>query len=189
MGTELIYDLNKDIQPFVAFEVEIKPKQIISCVGYEFICSNPKCDCQLVHVGIYEKGSRKVLTYIIYGWHDYNHYVSKGHAKEEAKAFTQGKLSDSQPEAELNKSILLAFREWVSKNKAQNNQIFAERYKQFKSAVRNKQMSKAKNVKLKKFFSMMLELFGEEKVEEFIAGCEQPSKVSYISNSKKKSIV
>lgn len=170
MGAELIYDLSKDTQPFVAFETAIKPKQIISCVGYEFICSNPKCDCQLVTIGIYQRGNKNVLTYISYGWRDYDHYVSKGHTKEDAKALTQGKLSDSQPETEQNKGILLAFREWLSKNKAQNNQIFAERYKQFKSAVRNKQMSKARNLKLKKLFSLMMELFGEEKVEEFIAG-------------------
>jgi hypothetical protein len=32
---------------------------------------------------------------------------------------------------------------------------------------------------------MTMELFGEEKVEEFIASCEQQNKISYTSDYKK----
>ena len=126
MGSELIYHTNRDVQPFIEFDVEIKPNQMLSCVGYEFICANPKCDCQLVHIGIYEVGSDKVLTYISYGWRDYEYYLSRGQTKEEATGYVEGKIKDSRTETEVNKRILVAFREWLSENKVQNNQIFAE---------------------------------------------------------------
>jgi len=185
MSTELVYDSCKDTEPFITFEVEIKPKQIISCVGYELVCSNPKCDCHLIDIAICEKGSKDIITYISYGWRDYDYYISRGHSRNDAKDSVLGKLRDSEPKTEHNKSILLAFRGWLSENKASNDQIIADRYERFKSAVRNRQMSKARNLKLKKLFSMMYELFGERKVEEFIAGCEQQGKISYISDSKK----
>ena len=185
MGSELIYHTNGDIKPFIAFDVEIKPNQMVSCVGYEFICANPKCDCHEVHIGIHEVGSKKVLTYISYGWRDYEYYLSKGNSKSDAKGCIEGMIKDAKSETEQNQRILLGFRKWLSKDKAQNDQIFAERYKNFKDAVRNRQMSKAKNAKLQKCFSMMLELFGEERVEKFIAGLQQPGKVTHITDSKK----
>ena len=102
-----------------------------------------------------------------------------------AKGCIEGMIKDAKSETEQNQRILLGFRKWLSKNKAQNDQIFTERYKNFKDAVRNRQMSKTRNAKLQKCFSMMLELFGEERVEEFIAGLQQTSKVSHITDSKK----
>jgi|APCry1669188879_1035177.scaffolds.fasta_scaffold20520_2 hypothetical protein len=188
MGSELIYSTSKDVQPFIRFDVEIKPSQVISCVGYEFICSNLKCDCQSVHIGVGLKGKdyKSILTYITYGWRNYDYYLSRGHSKDHAQEIVQGTFNkQSDAESEQNKSILLAFRRWLGKNKEYYDQIFAERYQQHKSAVRNRQMSKERNAKLKKLFSLMMELFGEEKVEEFIASCEQQNKISYTSDYKK----
>lgn len=185
MGKEIIYNLCQGTEPFIIFDVEIKPKQIISCIGYELVCSNPKCDCHLIDIAVCKQGTKDVITYINYGWRDCDYYISRGHTKNDAIDSIQGKLPDYEPKTEENKSILLAFREWLSKNKTQKDQIIADRYEQFKSIVRNRQMSKARNVKLKKFFSMMHELFGERKVEEFIAGCEQGSKIGYVTDAKK----
>lgn len=176
MATEQIYTLCKDIQAFIKFDVEIKPKHVMSCIGFEYICANTECDCQSVHIAVYQKTRRKRLTFIIYGWRDYSYYIASGNTKSEAKRLVAAKLSDSEPETELNKVILEAFRRWLSKDKAEKDEIFAARYKQFKLALRNTQ-AKKRHTKLQKLFNLMYELFGEAKVKEFIAGCEQSREV------------
>jgi hypothetical protein len=176
MATEQIYNLCKDIQPFIAFDVKISPTQVMPCVGHEMICSNQECDCQLTHIAVCQKDSREILTCIIYGWRDYSYYIVD-YSISEAKDLVRGVLNDSRQGTEKSKAILEAFRGWLSKDKAGKDKIFAARYKQFKLAGRNKRTSKERNAKLKKMFNLMYELFGEEIVEEFISGYEQSWKV------------
>lgn len=185
MGTELTDNISKDAEPFITFDAEGGAGQIISYVGYEFICTNPKCDCQSISIGVSTVGGKYILTYINYGWRNYEYYINYGHSEDYARELTQGRVDKKGAATEQDRLILLGFRRWLIKNKALNDRLIADRYKDVKLAVINRQKYKERNTKLNKLFNLMLELFGEEKVKEFIANCGEQIKISHSSNYKK----
>lgn len=159
--------------PFVQFDVEVKPKEVMSCVGFVSICANPQCDCGSVHINIYEKGKPQAIACVLYGWRDSSYYIGRGEKAKNVEELTRGVLID-KPETEQSRAVLRGFREWLSRDKITKDQIFADQYNKFKSNCSNKGALKARELKLKKCLNLMLELFEVNKVEKFMAECGEP---------------
>jgi len=137
--------------PFIEFEVSDGTNTIL-CQGYEHYCCDLSCNCQLVNIMIHEAAkpnsttkanandnnittTGKYLTRILYGWRPYKHYVKERFFKSDCKGMVEGHLDLLEPKTNQNKAILKGFRLWLQKNKKQNDNLFAERYKQFRENI------------------------------------------------------
>lgn len=122
------------MEPFILFNALVKNKET-SCVGYEYYCCDPKCNCKLANIIIHDTSGNR-LSHILYGWRDVKYYVKERFVKSDILGFINGSLDLREPENKQNKSLLSAFQLWLSKNKSKNKQSFESRYKKFKSVAR-----------------------------------------------------
>ena len=126
-----------EAQPFILFNVPVKQFTYLNCVGYEFYCCNPNCDCQMANIMVHNATDGSLLTHLLYGWREEEFYLNEQFDPNDVKGFIKGDLNLIAPRNRLNKNILEAFRNWLAKDKKQKVQLFAGRYQKFKDVTKN----------------------------------------------------
>jgi hypothetical protein len=166
MEIRAIYDFCPELKTFITFDAKLGNGKTIPCVGHEWHCCDPECDCYLVNIMIDEANSGERLTQITYGWRNYAYYRKERFYEEDIRGFINGNLSFMEQRSEGNKGILAGFKTWLSSGYKQKVELFNKRYKQFKVICKSNDYDKEKE--LEEFFNAMHEVAKAGKLEEFI---------------------
>ena len=62
MEIRAIYDFCPELKTFITFDAKLDNGKTIPCVGHEWHCCDPECDCYLVNIMIDEANSGERLT-------------------------------------------------------------------------------------------------------------------------------
>ena len=148
MQLRIIYDYCKELEPFIMFDAKLENGEIVSCVGHEWHCCDPKCKCYLTNIMVHDSDSGDRLAQIIYGWRNYEYYRKERFCKNEIKEFSSGYLSPIGPRNEHSTTILASFKLWLSSKREQKIKLFTERYKQFKAFAKSKDFDEIADFKM-----------------------------------------
>lgn len=164
-------ELCRDAEPFIFFDAEYANVNV-PCIGYELYCIDRKCDCQTVHIMIYEANKGNKLLHLMYGWRHYNYYRQKKFLKSDIKSFIQGSTDPREADSPEKRIILESFRKWINTDKEEKDRIFAEHYRKFKSALANEseEMEELKEiVSLMSMFENMDKLLEDMSYDDIMA--------------------
>jgi hypothetical protein len=130
-----------DVPSFIEFAVNIKGK-IVNCRGEEYYCRDLECNCCMANLMFYEVGeindkleSGKRMAHILYGWRPYKYYVKEGFFKSDCEKMVLGSLDLREAKNPINEAVEKGFRLWLAADKNQKDQIFMQRYEQFRQKL------------------------------------------------------
>lgn len=168
MEQMLIYKYCPELSPFILFDAELSNGVKISCVGHEYHCLDPKCDCYLTNIMIHEVNTGERITQVIYGWRYYAYYKKERFLKDDIKGFINGDLSYLEERNDKNIAILAGFKTWLLTEREQKIKKFNERYKQFRVLAKSKIYDANRETRV--FINSIHELEKAGKLEELIFG-------------------
>lgn len=134
MYVRFLDDIVAGLEPFILFDVPFANHNM-PCIGYEWYCTDRKCDCRMAHVMVHDANTGDRLAHILYGWQDYKYYRQKKFLKSDINDFIHGGLSIDEPITAPKEAVLKAFRKWLIIGKTEKDRLFMQRYKKFKDGM------------------------------------------------------
>lgn len=136
MYLRLLDDIVEGLEPFILFEVPFANHNM-HCVGYEWYCTDRKCDCRMAHVMVHDANTGDRVAHILYGWCDYKYYRQQKFLKSDINEFIHGGLSPDELLTAPKEAVLKGFQEWLCTDRMKKDRLFMQRYKKFKDGMLN----------------------------------------------------